>query len=174
MCFVGKPLVKAKSHLDLCTPLALRVPRLGQQKQLPARIQPSLVSPLDPIPEPPQREKLTRKGSTTTKKGIFQPHLLRENQSLLPACPCSPSQLSVPLPEAAGRGEAGAGHSRRQQIRMVLPRARAACQRPLPGACCLNCLIYYIKQRLVSDTWSPSLSQSMSLSRAHSIPPRLH
>lgn len=122
----------------------------------------------------PRGKSSPEKAVLLQKKGIFQPHLLRENQSLLPACPCSPSQFSVPLPEAAGRGEAGAGHSRRQQIRMVLPRARAACQRPLPGACCLNCLIYYIKQRLVSDPWSPSLSQSMSLSRAHSIPPRLH
>lgn len=110
MCFVGKPLVKAKSHLDLCTPLALRVPCLGQQKQPPARIQPPLVSPLDPIPEPPQREKLTRKGSTTTKKRDL-PAPLAQRKPVPAAClPLQSLSAFCPAPRSCwqrgGRGRA--------------------------------------------------------------------
>lgn len=104
--FERKPPKKANSHLDLCTSLSLSIPCLGQQKQ-PVRIWPSLVFPLYPIPEPPQRKKLTRKGNITKKK-IFQSlerekrnlpvPLLRENLSGagLSQSPCFLPSQSIP------------------------------------------------------------------------------
>lgn len=183
--FERKPPKKANSHLDLCTSLSLSVPCLGQQKQ-PVRIWPSLVFPLYPIPEPPQRKKLTRKGNITKKKKkssslwkekreIFQSlcsekiclGLGSARESLLPALPVSPSFLCLSPKLLVGEAE--------QSQQMMLPRAWAACQGALPGAgaCCLNCLIYCIKQRSISASWAPALSWSVSLSRAHSLPPQL-
>lgn len=84
--------------------------------------------------------------------------------SLLPALPVCPSFLCLSPKLLVGEAE--------QSQQMMLPRAWAACQGALPGACCLNCLIYCIKQRSISGSWAPALSWSVSLSRAHSIPPQ--
>lgn len=180
--FERKPPKKANSHLDLCTSLSLSIPCLGQQKQ-PIRIWPSLVFPLYPIPEPPQRKKLTRKGNITKKKKNLPVSGKRKEksssssaqrksvwgwaqpESLLPALPVSPSFLCLSPKLLVGEAE--------QSQQMMLPRAWAACQGALPGACCLNCLIYCIKQRSISESWAPALSWSVSLSRAHSLPPQL-
>lgn len=141
-----KPPKKANSHLDLCTSLSLSVPCLGQQKQ-PVRIWPSLVFPLYPFPEPPQRKKLTRKGNITKKKKkkkVFQSlerekrnlpvPLLRENlsgaglsQRVPASCPPSLSQLSVPLPKAAGGGGRAEPANDAPQSVGCLPRSTARC-----------------------------------------------
>lgn len=90
--------------------------------------------------------------------GSARGSLLLPSQSL----PVSPSFLCLSPKLLVGEAE--------QSQQMMLPRAWAACQGALPGAGCLNCLIYCIKHRSISGLWAPALSQSLSLSRALSIP----